>query len=136
VKHAERLLRQEILRTHWPGLKGGLTSARLKGEGFHKVSKLRKIACTAHNPEPPMGATAERRSISQEAIILLEKALESIERPVNYRIQLLDQILKETREGHPQDITDPVGLISPDAIHEEAIALARKTIIQHMTQCI
>ena len=55
-------------------------------------------------------ATAERRSISQETIILLEKALESTEK-TRYRIQLLDQILKETSEEHYPLLPDPVSLI-------------------------
>lgn len=57
-------------------------------------------------------AAAERRSISQQTIILLEQALALTEKPTSYRIQLLDQILKETsEEKHHKDIPDPVPLI-------------------------
>jgi len=59
-------------------------------------------------------AEVERRSISQETIVLLEKALELSKGNVIKRKQLLDQIAKETRSKPVPDIPDPVPLIRED----------------------
>jgi len=59
-------------------------------------------------------AAAERRSVSQEAIVLLEKALEIAERTVDYRIKLVDQIVMETKEVPQNKLPDPVALVRED----------------------
>ena len=59
-------------------------------------------------------AESERRSITQETIILLEKALE-IEKQNKYRSkELLDQIIKETESEYNKDFPNPVKLIRED----------------------
>ena len=59
-------------------------------------------------------AESERRSITQETIILLEKALE-IEKQNKYqRNELLDHIIKETESENNKDFPNPVKLIRED----------------------
>jgi len=59
-------------------------------------------------------AETERRSITQETIILLEKALE-IEKQNKYqRKKLLENIVKETESEYNLDLPDPVKLIRED----------------------
>lgn len=59
-------------------------------------------------------AEIERRSITQETIILLEKALE-IEKQNKYqRKELLKHIAKETKSEYNTDLPDPVKLIRED----------------------
>ena len=60
-------------------------------------------------------AETDRRSITQETIILLEKALESEKQNKNNRKKLLDHIVEETQsENISDDIPDPVPLIRED----------------------
>ncbi len=59
-------------------------------------------------------AKAERRSITQETIILLEKALEMEKLNKNQRKKLLDHIVNETKSENNEDIPDPVKLIRED----------------------
>ena len=59
-------------------------------------------------------AEAERRSITQETIILLEKALEIEKQNKNQRKKLLDHIINETKSDNNEDIPDPVKLIRED----------------------
>jgi len=59
-------------------------------------------------------AEAERRSITQETIILLEKALEIEKQNKNQRKKLLDHIVNETKSDNNEDIPDPVKLIRED----------------------
>jgi len=59
-------------------------------------------------------AEAERRSITQETIILLEKALEIEKQNKNQRKKLLDHIVNETKSENNEDIPDPVKLIRED----------------------
>ena len=59
-------------------------------------------------------AESERRSITQQTIILLEKALE-IEKHNKYRRkELFDQIIKETESECNKDFPNPVKLIRED----------------------
>ena len=58
-------------------------------------------------------AAVERRSISQETIILLEKALGTRGKGVA-RAELLDQIVKETREEQNSATPDPAILLRED----------------------
>ncbi len=59
-------------------------------------------------------AEAERRSITQETIILLEKALEIEKQNKEYRKKLLEQIIDETNSENLSDVPDPVLLIRED----------------------
>jgi len=60
-------------------------------------------------------AEKDRRSITQETIILLEKALEIEKQNKNNRKKLLDHIVEETQsENSSDDILDPVPLIRED----------------------
>ena len=59
-------------------------------------------------------AEAERRSITQETIILLEKALEIEKQNKNQRKKILDHIVNETKSDNYEDIPDPVKLIRED----------------------
>lgn len=59
-------------------------------------------------------AEADRRSITQETIILLEKALEIEKQNKENRKKLLDQIIDETKSENLSDIPDPVPLIRED----------------------
>lgn len=60
-------------------------------------------------------AEADRRSITQETIILLEKALEIQKQNKHNRKKLLDHIVEETKaEYNLNDIPDPVPLIRED----------------------
>ncbi len=59
-------------------------------------------------------AKAERRSITQETIVLLEKALQVSSQDTIRRQGLLDQILREEREGKYAHLPDPVSLIRED----------------------
>ena len=60
-------------------------------------------------------AEKDRRSITQETIVLLEKALEIEKHNKNNRKKLLNHIVKETQsENNSDDIPDPVPLIRED----------------------
>ena len=60
-------------------------------------------------------AEQDRRSITQETIILLEKALEIEKQNKSNRKKLLDHIVAETQsENSSDDIPDPVPLIRED----------------------
>ena len=59
-------------------------------------------------------AEAERRSITQETIVLLEKALEIEKQNKNQRKKLLDHIVNETKSDNNENIPDPVKLIRED----------------------
>ncbi len=59
-------------------------------------------------------AEADRRSITQETIILLEKALEIEKQNKEYRKKLLEQIIDETNSENLSDVPDPVLLIRED----------------------
>ena len=59
-------------------------------------------------------AEAKRRSIAQETIILLEKALESVERGKKRRKKLLTQIKQENKDSGNLHVPDPVPLIRGD----------------------
>ena len=59
-------------------------------------------------------AKAERRSITQQTIVLLEKALEIEKQNKNQRKKLLDQIENETKSENNEDIPDPVKHVRED----------------------
>ncbi|RJX25595.1 MAG: hypothetical protein C4554_07005 [Dethiobacter sp.] len=59
-------------------------------------------------------AEAERRSIAQETIILLEKALQIKAQDKKRRKQLLTHIMQEDRPSNKTNIPDPVPLIRED----------------------
>lgn len=59
-------------------------------------------------------AEAERRSIAQETIVLLEKALELGEQSKKRRRRFLDHIIQETQAGQTLDVPDPVPLVRED----------------------
>lgn len=59
-------------------------------------------------------AEKERRSITQQTIVLLEKALEIERENKKRRKKLLDQIVEENEEGDIDNIPDPVPLIRED----------------------
>ncbi|MGQ9779404.1 MAG: FitA-like ribbon-helix-helix domain-containing protein [Bacillota bacterium] len=59
-------------------------------------------------------AEAERRSIAQEAIVLLERGLQLSPQLAKPRHQLLAHLLQETRTGKTADLPDPVKLIRED----------------------
>lgn len=59
-------------------------------------------------------ADAERRSITQETIVLLEKALEIEKQNKERRKVLFNSILNETNNNQTQEILDPVPLIRED----------------------
>ncbi len=59
-------------------------------------------------------ADAERRSITQETIVLLEKALEIEKRNKECRHVLFNNILDETNHNQTPDVLDPVPLIRED----------------------
>lgn len=58
-------------------------------------------------------AEAEHRSIAQETIVLLKKALDYPQENVSRRRQVLAEI-KATRLPNPQDFPDPAELIRED----------------------
>jgi len=58
-------------------------------------------------------AAAEHRSIAQEAIVLLEKALDMETKKKNKRRQLIERIL-QTPPADPKKVPNPVGLIRED----------------------
>lgn len=58
-------------------------------------------------------AEAERRSITQETIILLEKALKIEKQNKERRQHLFDKIIEDTKNA-PKEIFDPVPLIRED----------------------
>jgi plasmid stability protein len=64
----------------------------------------RRIAESAH---------AERRSIAQETVVLLEKALNMETKKKTARQELIDRILKKP-PADPRKIPDPVHLIRED----------------------
>jgi len=59
-------------------------------------------------------AETDRRSITQETIILLEKALKIEKQNKEYRKKLLDQIINETESENLSNVPDPVPLIRED----------------------
>mgnify|MGYP000267582757 FL=1 len=60
-------------------------------------------------------AEADRRSITQETIVLLEKALEIEEENKKRRRKLLDKIEEETKEeNYQENKLDPVQLVRED----------------------
>ena len=59
-------------------------------------------------------ATSEHRSIAQEAVVLLEKALEMETNKKNTRRQLIDKILRMPPPAGPHRIPDPVDLLRED----------------------
>ncbi|HKL42511.1 MAG TPA: hypothetical protein VJ962_08030 [Clostridia bacterium] len=59
-------------------------------------------------------AEEDRRSITQETIILLEKALEMEKQSKKQRKKLLNQIINETKSNSFDEIPDPVPLIRED----------------------
>ncbi len=59
-------------------------------------------------------AEEERRSITQQTIILLEKALEIEKENKRRRKRLLDQIAEENKESEREAPADPVPLIRED----------------------
>lgn len=59
-------------------------------------------------------AKAERRSITQETIILLEKALKMEKQNKERRQKLFDTIIQDTNNNPSKDILDPVPLIRED----------------------
>jgi len=59
-------------------------------------------------------ANAERRSITQETIVLLEKALEIEKHNKESRKILFINILDETDNNKTQNVLDPVPLIRED----------------------
>jgi len=59
-------------------------------------------------------AKAERRSIAQETIVLLEKALQMVNQDKKRREQLLSRIMQECDFSYSQNIPDPVPLIRED----------------------
>lgn len=59
-------------------------------------------------------ADAERRSITQETIILLEKALQIEKQNKERRKQLFNHIIQETNNNQNENIPDPVQLIRED----------------------
>lgn len=59
-------------------------------------------------------AEEDRRSITQETIILLEKALDMEKQNKKQRKKLLNQIINETKSNNFDEIPDPVPLIRED----------------------
>ena len=59
-------------------------------------------------------AASEHRSIAQETVVLLEKALQIEQKTKLERKQLIDRILQTVPIANPQDIPDPVVLIRED----------------------
>ncbi len=59
-------------------------------------------------------AEADRRSITQETIILLEKALEIEKQNKKRRQKLFNNIIQDTNNKTDKDILDPVPLIRED----------------------
>ena len=59
-------------------------------------------------------ADAERRSITQETIILLEKALQAEKQNKQRRKQLFNRIIQETDNRQNESVLDPVQLIRED----------------------
>ncbi len=56
-------------------------------------------------------ADTERRSITQETIVLLEKALQIEKQNKERRKQLFNRILQETNNKQNENILDPVQLV-------------------------
>ncbi len=59
-------------------------------------------------------AALEHRSIAQETVVLLEKALEMETKRKNKRKQLLEKILQTAPLMDPRKIPDPVELLRQD----------------------
>ncbi|ACL68794.1 hypothetical protein [Halothermothrix orenii] len=59
-------------------------------------------------------AEEDRRSITQETIILLEKALEMEKQNKKHRKKLLNKIINETKSDNFDNVPDPVPLIRED----------------------
>ncbi|MFW6308637.1 MAG: hypothetical protein ACOC1S_01325 [bacterium] len=59
-------------------------------------------------------AKEDRRSITQETIILLEKALEMEKQNKKHRKKLLNKIINETKSDNLDNVPDPVPLIRED----------------------
>ena len=59
-------------------------------------------------------ADTERRSITQETIVLLEKALQIEKQNKERRKQLFNRILQETNNKQNENILDPVQLVRED----------------------
>ena len=59
-------------------------------------------------------AEEDRRSITQETIILLEKALEMEKQNKKHRKKLLNKIIDETQTDSFDEVPDPVPLIRED----------------------
>lgn len=59
-------------------------------------------------------AEAERRSIAQETIVLLERGLQLSPQLAKHRHQLLTHLIQESRSGNTADLPDPVRLIRED----------------------
>jgi plasmid stability protein len=59
-------------------------------------------------------AALENRSIAQETIVLLEKALGMETKKKTRRKQLIEKILRTAPIAEPQKIPDPVGLLRQD----------------------
>ena len=59
-------------------------------------------------------AEEDRRSITQETIILLEKALEMEKQNKKHRKKLLNKIIDETQTDRFDEVPDPVPLIRED----------------------
>ncbi|MFW6390033.1 MAG: hypothetical protein ACOCZT_02855, partial [Halanaerobiales bacterium] len=59
-------------------------------------------------------AEEDRRSITQETIILLEKALEMEKQNKKHRKKLLNKIINETKSDNLDNVPNPVPLIRED----------------------
>lgn len=59
-------------------------------------------------------AEEDRRSITQETIILLEKALDMEKQNKKHRKKLLTKIINETKSDNFDNVPDPVPLIRED----------------------
>ncbi|MFW6022657.1 MAG: hypothetical protein ACOCQW_03985 [Halanaerobiaceae bacterium] len=59
-------------------------------------------------------ADAERRSITQETIVLLEKALEIEKQNKERRKVLFNNILEKTNNNKTQNVLNPVSLVRED----------------------
>lgn len=60
-------------------------------------------------------AEAERRSIAQETIVLLERGLQASLQPAKHRRQLLAHLVQEPRAAYnAADLPDPADLVRED----------------------
>jgi plasmid stability protein len=59
-------------------------------------------------------AASERRSIAQETVVLLEKAMEMETKKKNARLQLIERILRNPPPAEPLKIPDPIELLRED----------------------